>query len=855
MTGALAPMVARTNARLVVSLLRAVVPAVLVAVSPPLCAQTVPQSTVPERNDADQARPPAAEIHDQQVVAPVSPAGVSIGMNFEGADAGDSTFYPPDTMGAIGPAHFVELINGRYSVFDRTSGLVVQSSTLNQFWANAGAPPQGSYSFDPRVLFDEASGRWFACAADAARTTYSGILVAVSNSSDPTAGWIGFRVDADTDNQQWADFPTMGINADGLYVSANMYPVAAGTLEQNFWVFPKGDLVNGSIANMTALEGPYIPETGTSLQLAIDLDGGGLPAPILSGSGFTVLRSDLIGPVTAPSIAQGPVIDVPGYAIPPDADQPGPKPDINTLDSRFGSNVVLQGGNIWAVQSIGVGGRSALRWFRIDPDTSAVLDEGVLSDPALAFFFPSIAVNEYGDIVIGCSGTSPTQYVSTYAFVGQHNPTGTTFSAPLLLRAGVSDYQRLDGYGRNRWGDYSATTLDPNDHHHFWTIQEFVAGTNFWSTQITEIIISSCECDDDGDPCNGIEFCDHGVCISAPIDDCNNNGIEDSCDVADGPDCNQNAVPDECDIASGLAGDCNGNGVPDSCDIASAFADDCNGNGVPDDCDIASGLANDCNGNGVPDGCDIDQGLVPDCNGNGRPDHCDVSVPFAFTDQSGPLSPVGFGTNQVHTVVDAPMALTDVTLSFAARADLSEANERIAVYLESTLVGFVFQSATDCPAGFDQDELVVTASAWNTARSGGSGDVDIRMTPSSTVGSAECLNSSVSLTVSCAGAMVSNDLNGNDIPDECESGVPCSEADLTTLDAGIGDPDYGVPDGVVSAVDLQYFVNAWVAGDLTIADLTTQNAPAGDPLYGVPDGLVTAVDIQFYVNLWLIGCP
>jgi|GEM_PF-1095739 len=34
------------------------------------------------------------------------------------------------------------------------------------------------------------------------------------------------------------------------------------------------------------------------------------------------------------------------------------------------------------------------------------------------------------------------------------------------------------------------------------------------------------------------------------------------------------------------------------------------------------------------------------------------------------------------------------------------------------------------------------------------------------------------------------------------------------------------------------------------ADLTTQGAPQGDPLYGVPDGKVTASDIQFYVNAY-----
>lgn len=84
--------------------------------------------------------------------------------------------------------------------------------------------------------------------------------------------------------------------------------------------------------------------------------------------------------------------------------------------------------------------------------------------------------------------------------------------------------------------------------------------------------------------------------------------------------------------------------------------------------------------------------------------------------------------------------------------------------------------------------------------------------------------------------------------------LPCI-ADVTTQNAGIGDPNYGVPDGLVTGIDLQFYVNAWIVQDLAIADLTTQNAPVGDPNFGVPDGIVTGADIQYYVNAWFAGCP
>ena len=546
-----------------------------------LCASAVGQvvSTVPDRVDRSRLAPPSLSADAGVVQAsPASVPTVAIGMNFGGADIFDSGFIPPDTMGAIGPNHFVELINGRYAAFDRTNGLEVQGTSLEQFWVNAGANP--NFAFDPRVLYDAPSGRWFACSGNDPGGATSSILVAVSNSSDPTLGWTGFNVDADTDNAQWADFPTMGIDADGLYISANMFPTGGGSFEINMFVFPKNDLIAGSIANMTKIEGLSFGSVGFALQPVVDLDGSGLPAPIIADldtpSGV-IVRSDVLGPVNAPSVVGGPLIGVAAFGDPPDADQPGPKQNINTGDTRFWGYAVLQGGSIWAVQTVNNGGNAAVRWLRINPVTNTVAESGVLSDPNIEFYYPSIAVNDDGDVVVGCSGSGAATFASAYAFAGHFDGVSTMFGGAMLLQAGTSDYLQLDGVGRNRWGDYSATTLDPTDPKRFWTIQEFVLSTDLWGTQITEIIFP--------------------------------------------------------------------------------------------------------------------------------------------------------------------------------------------------------------PSG------------------------------------------------------------------------PCSPADVTTQGAGVGDPNYGVPDGQVTAADLNYFVNAWVAGNAAIADVTTQGAGIGDPNYGVPDGQVTAADLNYFVNIWVVGCP
>ncbi|MGA1077260.1 MAG: hypothetical protein ACO307_19375, partial [Ilumatobacteraceae bacterium] len=88
------------------------------------------------------------------------------------------------------------------------------------------------------------------------------------------------------------------------------------------------------------------------------------------------------------------------------------------------------------------------------------------------------------------------------------------------------------------------------------------------------------------------------------------------------PDCNGNGLDDNCELADGMLADCDGNGVPDTCD--GGFPD-CNANGIPDSCDIADGTLADCNGNGQPDSCEVASWPDLDCDGDGQLDECQIT--------------------------------------------------------------------------------------------------------------------------------------------------------------------------------------------------------------------------------------
>src|SRR4051794_33613841 len=64
---------------------------------------------------------------------------VTVGQNFKASTLFvESNSIPPDTMGAVGIDHYVETINGRYSVYRKSDGARVQTGTFNSFWGSAG---------------------------------------------------------------------------------------------------------------------------------------------------------------------------------------------------------------------------------------------------------------------------------------------------------------------------------------------------------------------------------------------------------------------------------------------------------------------------------------------------------------------------------------------------------------------------------------------------------------------------------------------------------------------------------------------------------------------------------------------
>jgi hypothetical protein len=415
-----------------------------------------------------------------------------IGKNWEGTDrsaAGGA--FPPDTMGAVGPNHVAEITNGRWRAWDK-DGTQLEDQPLNNFWIDAGVNPVNT-AFDPRLMYDQLSARWFAVSVDNQRQD-NAFLVAVSASSNPTGAWTGFRIDSDAGSgNRWADFPQLGIDSDGLYITANMMDIAGGPAlggEVNLLVLPKADLIAGSIANRTLLEDVQSMINFTA-QGVVYPEANSLPAfffSIDSNTDLVVARVD--GPINNPSAAFETIIDLPNSTTPPNMSQPNGTSDLETGGRVIRGTVWFEQSDYWLVQSITgpTFGNSAIRFVRVD-GLFNVVQVRVLEHATMDYSYPSLAVNDSGDVAIGFSASGPNagQFPSAYAYLGTTVGNVTTFGSPILLRLGETNYNIYDSANRNRWGDYSATVPDPVETDNFWTFQEFVTGMNNWGTQITQL--------------------------------------------------------------------------------------------------------------------------------------------------------------------------------------------------------------------------------------------------------------------------------------------------------------------------------------------------------------------------------
>ena len=87
-----------------------------------------------------------------------TPAVTFNAMNFASNGAG----HPPDTVGDVGPNHFVQAVNTSIGIYNKTTGAAFATFTFNSLWSGAGTgtPCDTSHNGDPTVVYDPQNDRF-----------------------------------------------------------------------------------------------------------------------------------------------------------------------------------------------------------------------------------------------------------------------------------------------------------------------------------------------------------------------------------------------------------------------------------------------------------------------------------------------------------------------------------------------------------------------------------------------------------------------------------------------------------------------------------------------------------------------
>jgi hypothetical protein len=487
-----------------------------------------PRFATPRRRSSPSSRSQAAA--PAAVAAPSRRAPQTLGVNFLGANLADSNAFPPDTMGAVGPTQFLVGVNGRLRSFDKATGTADGglNADTDVFFASVS---NGQPTFSPRVRYDRVSGRWFVTALNFGATfSNNRVLIAVSSSGTISVGTIWtfsyFEHDLDAplgDAGLFFDVGTLGVDANALVVGGNLFDTSSVFQGTTVHVVRKSVIVSGAGGNVAASavayrnltgsptgEGPYTPQGVDNLS-----DGAPTSSWVIGVNNVLPVTSELVlrqitfsapGAWPPTAISANLTLSVPTTAlpltVPHEGNAGGTDGELDPLDDRL-FDAKLRGGHLWTAHNIAVdatgagsdtGDRDGARWYEIDvTGTPSLVQSGTLFDPSAVnprfYWIPSIMVSGQGHAAVGASAAGAAEFINGVTAGRLASDPAGTLQSPSLFTASATAYNPAADPGPpRRWGDYSYTSLDPDDDMTLWTIQEYCDTADAWGVRAVQLL-------------------------------------------------------------------------------------------------------------------------------------------------------------------------------------------------------------------------------------------------------------------------------------------------------------------------------------------------------------------------------
>ncbi len=403
---------------------------------------------------------------------------------------------PPDTVGDVGPKHYVQMVNAtKVAIFDKSGALLGGPFDLSSLFSS------GDCTADlggPVVAYDPLADRWLLAQYNGSNS----LCFAVSQTADPLGTYFVYGFST-------TDFPDsfkVGVWPDGYYVSTS-------ELNYSAWAFDRQRMLQGLTAG--SIEATGFAE---NFLLPGDMDGLVAPPPGSPAIYYTFLDDAYHGGIdrlelwafdvdwTTPANSTFTMIGTPAVAAftytvcgafnLDCAPQPGTTRKVDVFSEwpmfrfayrRFGDHESLVGNF-----TVPVSGRAAPRWFELRGSGTSwtLFQEGTYDPEATAFrFMGSIAQDREGSIALGYSAMSSALFPAVrFATRLAGDPPGTLGTESTLIAGAGSQT------GSSRWGDYSALTIDPADECTFWYTNQYytVSSPDQWSTRIGAFRVPEC---------------------------------------------------------------------------------------------------------------------------------------------------------------------------------------------------------------------------------------------------------------------------------------------------------------------------------------------------------------------------
>jgi hypothetical protein len=450
------------------------------------------------------------------------------GLNFDGIPFPGvvCSCAPPDTNGYVGDTQYVQIVNEGYQVFDKATGnSILGPASIRSIWAGFGGVCETSGSGDPVVLYDKIANRWVITqfAVSTGTSIPNRECIAVSTTSNATGTYNRYDFDLRPFGANFYDYPKLGNWPDAYYMAMNVFN-STGTayLGTEPFAFDRTKMLAGTPATVISpgvvgspanLEDPVMPS---------DFDGKILPpsgAPNTfvefpdttgnNGGHYRYWHYSVGVPFgTGPTFTQftGPTAAAFSFLCPttracvPELGQSS----ANWLDGigdrlmfrlayrNFGSPTAPD--ESWVSNfSVNSGGVAGPRWFELKNlggPSGTIHQESTYHPDTTWRWMGSVAMDQSGNLAIGFSASSASINPQIrYAFRAATDPLGTLTGENVAFSGTGSQTDTV-----NRWGDYSAMTVDPVDDCTFWYTQEYYATTSSfnWRTRILNFKFDTC---------------------------------------------------------------------------------------------------------------------------------------------------------------------------------------------------------------------------------------------------------------------------------------------------------------------------------------------------------------------------